>query len=442
MEWLIGIGLLIFACIFISGFFDTLIIQVLRKREVDRDVRVMIAAVVSIFIFLMAAVAYTAKVPREYRKRKRPAYEWPLIAMVFLTPAWCAAGIINRWPLTYIAGDVFLLSVFPITYFTLVRRPMDNPRAVFRWLYGMMLFMAILSTVLVLYHNMIMGYKHKMSVDAALPPTFYVMLQSHPAWWELALIPMFIIAAVLTSKRSTWAGLALVFCLAILMRPGIRRGFRMFFVFVAIAALTLIIKDERPEWIDHTKNLLVTRWEETQQDISSEKGDLSATAGGRMSEVYGVYDTYMERRSPVDWMTGLGLGAVVKARGGRTRHHIHSTPATFLARTGIVGLALWVIFATLVFLHLLRHARRNLDEWNRVQVCFWLGIWISGMIFSLKSQAFWGSTVGGMQLAYMYHLCRLSESSKQVEPVRRKQYKRREVGVVMRRRALAGTGMP
>jgi len=41
-----------------------------------------------------------------------------------------------------------------------------------------------------------------------------------------------------------------------------------------------------------------------------------------------------------------------------------------------------------------------------VQLLFWTGLWISASLFSLKSLAFWGSLAGGIQLAYLAHLCR------------------------------------
>ncbi|MCC6547494.1 hypothetical protein IT570_10040 [Candidatus Sumerlaeota bacterium] len=406
-EWRVGIGMLLFAGVFFSGFFDTLIIQVLGKQEVDREVRMIVAAVITVFLTLMTLCAVSSRPAREYRLRERPFFEWPLKAMIAFTPIWLVAGIINQWPITYVLGDVFLISVLPIAYFALVRHPLLHPKRVFNWIYGIMIFMALLSSVLVIYHNVLEGYRHKMSVDAAVIPTLYIMLKGSPTWAEVLLVPLFIISAVLTSKRSTWGAMVIVMAMALVLRPGVKRWFRVVMIAAVIGGVYLVVADEKPEWIDHTQTLLTNRLEETRYDLTNERGDLGKSSGGRMGEIFGVYDTYMMRDSPIDWVTGLGLGAIVHARGGRTRHHVHSTPAAFLARTGVIGLTLWLIFIFSVLAFILSHVRRARSEWLRVQAYFALAVWVSGMVFSIKSQAYWGSAGGGLQLAYIYHIVRM-----------------------------------
>ncbi|MCC7392154.1 hypothetical protein IT571_07325 [Candidatus Sumerlaeota bacterium] len=398
---------MLFAGVFVSGFFDTLIIQVLGKQEVDREVRMIIASVITIFLTMMTLATISSRPPRDYRQRERPFFEWPLKAIVAFTPMWFVAGIINEWPITYILGDVFLIIVMPLTYFILTRHPLHDPKRIFNWIYGIMIFMAVLSSALVVKHNLIDGYQHKMSVDAAVVPTLYIMLKSSPTWGEVLLIPFFILSAALTSKRSTWGAMIIALAMALVLRPGVKRWARVAFIGVAVGGIILIVADTRPEWIDHTQSLMANRLQETREDFTSERGDLGSASGGRMGEVFGVYDTYEMRENPVDWVTGLGLGAIVHARGGRTRHHVHSTPAAFLARTGVVGLALWVLFVLSVLVYLARHVKRVRTEWLRVQLYFAIAIWISGMVFSLKSQAFWGSVGGGFQLAYIYHVMRM-----------------------------------
>ncbi|MEO8377643.1 MAG: hypothetical protein ABI579_08220 [Candidatus Sumerlaeota bacterium] len=409
-EWRIGIGLLLFAGVFVSGFFDTLIIQVLGKHEVDRDVRVMIAAIITVFLTMMTLATISSRPAHAYRKRPRPFYEWVLKAILVFTPVWLAAGVINQWPITYVLGDAFLITVFPLTYFILVRHPLEDVKRVFNWIYGIMIFMAILSSALVIQHNLIEGYQHKMSVDAAVVPTLYIMLKGSPTWTEVLLIPFFVISAALTSKRSTWGAMIIAIFASLMLRPGVKRSARFIFILAIVAGICLIVIDQKPDWAEHTQMLLTNRMEETRQDLTSDRGDLASGSGGRMGEVFGVYDTYEMRQSPIDWATGLGLGAIVHARGGRTRHHVHSTPAAFLARTGILGLCLWVVFVFAVFVFLYKHLKRVRGEWLRAQLYFSLALWISGAIFSLKSQAFWGSVGGGFQLAYMYHLMRMIEA--------------------------------
>jgi hypothetical protein len=410
-EWKVAIAMLCFAGLFASGFFDTLYIQVLGKQEVDRAIRIAVAVIIALFLLVMGLAAYSRGVPREYRRRQRPFFEWPMKFLLYLTPLWLAVGIVNGWEITYVAGDLFLILVMPATYFILVRRPLHDPKQVFNWLYGMMLLMAILSSALVFYHNLISGYKHKMSVDAAVLPTLYIMLKSSPSVIELLMVPFFLIAAVLTTKRGTWAALIVMISFALLARPGVKRPLRIALILLMIGGIYFVVEDERPDWILHTQTLVGARIKETQEDLGGEKGDLSSSSGGRMGEIFGVYDTIVERRSPLDWVTGLGLGAVVQARGGRLRHHVHSTPATFLARTGIIGLTLWLISTFAVLFFLVRYWRRCQKEWFRVQLLFWMGLWMSGMILSIKAQAYWGSAIGGLQVAYIYHLCRASEAA-------------------------------
>ena len=410
LEWRIGLLLMLAASFFMSGFFDSLVIQVMGERQVSREIRIAVAVGLAGLLGMMALVSFFATVPRDYAARERPAFEWPLKIFLLLTPFWAVAGFINQWPVTYVMGDVFLLSLLPLTYFTLTRRPLTRPRYVFAWIYGLMLLLAIVSSCFVFWHNLVGMQKDKMSVDAALVPIFYTMLKASPTLFELALLPIFVLAAIITTKRSTWAGIIVFVAMALMLRPGMKRSLRLLLVVGAMGGIVIVVQDQKPEWIEHASGLLSYRWEETQEDFSSESGDLGSAAGGRMGEVFGVIDTIQERRNPIDWVTGLGLGAIVQARGGRERHHIHSTPATFLARTGLVGLVLWLSFAFLVLMYIIKYARRQHPEWYRVQLYLWLGLWVSMLIFSLKSQAFWGSAVGGIQLAFIYHVCRMSEN--------------------------------
>lgn len=152
------------------------------------------------------------------------------------------------------------------------------------------------------------------------------------------------------------------------------------------------------------------------QDISRGPGsDLAPEAGGRAGEVYGVFDTITARQNPLDWATGLGLGAIVQARGGRERHHVHSTPAAFLARTGLIGVFLWLSFSLIVWWQLLVYLLRTKDVWLRTQFGFWLGIWSIGLVFSLKSLAFWGAVPAAIQVAYFLHLFRVADALKRRE---------------------------
>lgn len=408
IEWRIGISLLITASILSSGLFDTVMIQVLGFREVDRQIRIMVALVLAAHLGLMLLTSIFQPVPNEYKRRQRPAFEIPLKGFLLLLPVWALAGIINRWPITYVLGDIFLLAIMPLTYFALTRRPMDRPRQFFKWLYALMLVLAVASCWIVIQHNIIDGNRHKMSVDAVVPPTFYIMLKTFPHPAEILLIPFFIICALLTSKRSTWASLALFICLALVLRPGIRRSVRLLLATAAIALTVLILMDTHPQWVQQGVSLVSYRWEETKEDLTSDRGEFGKSSGGRMSEALGVVDTIRDRRNPVDWVTGLGLGAMVQARGGRLRHHVHSTPMAFLARTGVPGLLMWSAFMFLVLHFLWRSLHPRMTEWYRVQVLFWIGIWMTTMLFSLKSQMFWGSAAGGITLAYSYHVCRLA----------------------------------
>src|SRR5690606_3439281 len=111
---------------------------------------------------------------------------------------------------------------------------------------------------------------------------------------------------------------------------------------------------------------------------------------------------------------GLGLGAIVTARGGRTRHHIHSTWGAFFARTGLVGTLMWTWFAFGVLYYLAKRLRNGQPEWYRLQLTFWIGLQITALIFSIKSQAFWGSGIGAVQLAYMYHLGRTADVAERI----------------------------
>jgi hypothetical protein len=65
-----------------------------------------------------------------------------------------------------------------------------------------------------------------------------------------------------------------------------------------------------------------------------------------------------------------------------------------------------MLFQGFVLVELFRRSLRPPSEWHRLQFYFWLGLWISATIFSLKSLSFWGSVLGGIQLAYLSHLCR------------------------------------
>lgn len=413
LEWRLGIALVCVAGLLMSGFFDTLMIQVLGFREVDRSIRIGVATLLTGLVAAIAMAAYGLPVPDDYRHRRRPPWEWPLTALLVLMPVWALVGAVNGWEVNYIAGDCFMLGIMPVTYFVLVRRPMDRPRAIFAWIYGIMLLMAVLSAAMVVQHNVIAGNRHKMSLDAALPPIFYIMLKASPSWAEIALLPVFLLASLVTSKRSTWLGIIIVMGMALVLRPGLRRPVRLAVVAAACVGIVALLWRVEPRWMEHSEDLLTRRWEETVVDLNGEKGsDLSATSGGRAGEIFGVLDTIAARQNPADWILGMGLGSEVQARGGRLRHHVHSTPAAFLARTGLLGLGLWLIFVATTLLELVRQAIRRNDEWHRVQLLFWIGMWASMAIFSLKSQAFWGSVMGGIQLAYLAHLRHSAERAR------------------------------
>lgn len=420
VEWKCGITIVLLASFLMSGFFDALMIQVLGFPEVDRQIRILIAGLFTGMAVLTAIAAYSR--PRVLTHREKPAWELPLIIILTLIPFWGLIGLINQWPITYVAGDVFMLGIMPAIYFTLTRRPLDNPRPVFSWLYGLMVFNAVIGAALVFYHNVYMGNMHKMSVDSAIPPLFYIILKQSPGFLEFLLVPFFIAAGVVTSKRSTWAGIIIAIVLAIALRPGMRRPVRVALIALILAGGVWVTLQLEPNLGQHSRDLIERRWQETLVDLSGEEGsDLNLESGGRAGEIVGVIDTITHRNIPVDWISGLGLGAIVEARGGRTRHHIHSTPAAFLARTGIAGLALWLTFALLVLSDLIKRAFRVQDEWERIQFLFWTGLWISMLIFSIKSQAFWGSVAGGVQLAYLYHLINYSDmraTSKQAASAR------------------------
>lgn len=409
-EWRWAIIIMLSAALLMSGFFDSLWIQVMRQGEVPRNIRIAIAIFFTVLLVFAAATAWTSRVPDWWKARSRAPWDWPLIGILLLAPVTFIVGFVNRWPATYLIGDLFLLTIMPITYFTMKRRPLSNPRLIFAWLYGLMIFSALISAGLVVYHNIVEGARDKMSLDAALAPIFYIMLKSKASPWEMILLPILIIASLMTTKRSTWAGIVMVFVIAMAMRPGIKRSIRLVLIAIGCVLLIWVAMEYRPDLVEHSQVSIERRWSETVHDLSGEAGsDLNPASGGRGGEVFGVFDTISARQNPLDWVTGLGLGAIVQARGGRERHHIHSTPAAFLARTGLVGLFFWASFSAIVWVSLLRYTFRTKEPWLRTQFAFWLGIWTLGLVFSVKSLAFWGSFPAAIQVAYFLHLMRVAD---------------------------------
>jgi hypothetical protein len=399
--------LLIVAAAFLTtGIVDTFVIQVMGRQEVDRSFRIAVAGLLAGLVVLSAVAAWSRPVPAWYAALPPMPWRRWLVAIVVLAPLWLIVGFVNQWPPTYLVGDLFLVTILPLTYLALTRAPLEEPWLVFRWLYGSIYALAIVSTLLVVYHNVWQGSRDKMSLDAVVLPIFYTVLRDAPGWLELAMLPVFVLSALLTTKRSTWAGIIIVTVLALLLRPGLRRPVRLAGVAAGAALLVWVAAVHQPELVEHSRTSIERRWAETLVDLSGTgDSDLSPEQGGRAGEVFGVYDTIVARNNPVDWAWGLGLGAIIQARGGRERHHVHSTPAAFLARTGVIGLGLWLAFSFAVLATLYRHFRRStLPPWYRTQFAFWLGVWAMGLFFSLKSQAFWGSVAGGVQLAYIHHL--------------------------------------
>lgn len=415
-EWKLAIVMMLSAALLMSGLFDSFWIQVLDKREVPRELRKVIAGFFTLLLVIAGATAWTTRVPDWWRLRSKAPWDWALKAILWLAPAWFVIGLVNEWPMTYVLGDLFLLTILPITYFTMTRRPLANPKMVFGWLYGLMILTALLSVGLIFYHNILVGARDKMSIDSALGPIFYIMLKQRASPWEILLLPILVIASLLTTKRSTWAGIIMVFAVAMAMKPGIRRSMRITLTIIGCIILIYIAMQYRPELVEHSHISIERRWAETLQDFSGEEGsDLAPAGGGRVGEVFGVFDTIGARQNPVDWVSGLGLGAIIQARGGRERHHVHSTPAAFLARTGSVGVFLWAAFSLLVWWHLLRYTLNTREKWLRTQFAFWLGIWSMGLVFSAKSLAFWGSVPAAIQVAYFLHLMRIADALRDKE---------------------------
>ncbi|MCC5877632.1 MAG: hypothetical protein JJU11_15540 [Candidatus Sumerlaeia bacterium] len=415
-EWKLAIVMMLSAALLMSGLFDSFWIQVMGQPEVPRELRKVIAGFFTLLLVIAGASAWTHRVPAWWRPRSKAPWDWALKAILWAAPAWFIIGVVNSWPMTYVLGDLFLLTILPITYFTMTRRPLANPKVVFGWLYGLMILTALLSVGLIVYHNILVGARDKMSIDSALGPIFYIMLKNRASPWEILLLPILVIASLLTTKRSTWAGIIMVFAVAMAMKPGIRRSFRIALTVLGGVILVYIAMQYRPELVEHSHISIERRWAETVHDLSGREGsDLAPGGGGRAGEVFGVFDTINARQNPVDWVAGLGLGAIVQARGGRERHHVHSTPAAFLARTGSVGLVLWSAFSLIVWWQLLRYTLNTREKWLRTQFAFWLGIWSMGLVFSAKSLAFWGSVPAAIQVAYFLHLMRIADVIKNQE---------------------------
>lgn len=411
IEWKFAILMMISGALLMSGLFDTFWIQVMRWGEVPREVRAGIAVLFTLLLAGAAAFAWYIRPPAWWRRARRAPWDWTLKGFLILAPVFFIVGAVNRWPLTYLIGDLFLLTIFPLTYFTMVRRPLPDPRRVFSWIYGLMILVALVSAVLVVYHNLLSRAHDKMSLDAALGPIFYILLKNRPGPLELLLLPLLILASLLTTKRSTWAGILMVALLAFAFRPGVGRPLRLLFAGLSAAIIVHLFAAYQPDLVAHSFLSVERRWEETMEDLSRRPGsDLAPDAGGRAGEVYGVFDTIRTRQNPLDWATGLGLGAIVQARGGRERHHVHSTPAAFLVRTGVAGVFLWLSFSLIVWWQLAVYLLRTKDRWLRTQFAFWLGIWSIGLVFSLKSLAFWGAVPAAIQVAYFLHLFRVADA--------------------------------
>lgn len=404
LEWKLAIGMLVVSTLLKSGFADTVRVQLLRLGS-QRVIFVVIGVILGVGWYATAFVGFLGGATH-IASRRLPeirAAEWSLKGILAIAPFGAAVGLVYGWPLTYVSGDLFLLTLLPITYFALVRRSVSNVRAVFRWLYIVALIFASLALLLTVKKNVIEGARLKLSFGGFMFPLLYILLKERAHLVELLLVPAFVIGAVLTTKRGVWAAVLIAVVYSAVAKPWFRGLWRVLLAIALAGCVILLVKAERPAYYESASYALSARWEETMVDVSIARGgDLDPTAGGRAAELAGVVRMIAAEGSLGNVLLGFGLGTIIKAPGGRTRHHIHSTPGAFLARTGLIGTLLWLTFSVSILLYLLRQLRRADNGWYRTQWLLWIGLWSFGLLSSLKSQGFWGES--GLLVAYVVHL--------------------------------------
>ncbi|GAK57151.1 hypothetical protein U27_04116 [Candidatus Vecturithrix granuli] len=410
-EWKISVVLL-GVIILLFGMVPMLFLQ-LWGRELTRTVFVIMGGISGSLSVLIMFFAVSRPVRPSVSPGPPLLFEKAITWILLYTPISAIIGLIHEWPLTYIIGDIFLLSILPLIFLALTRHPLNKPEQVFQGIYGILLTLSLFSVFIVFQHNVVEQNYHKLSLNATIPVIFYLLLKSRLNWKDVLFLILFVLGTVLTSKRANWGALIFAIGYAAGMRPGLRIGIKLLLLIAGLWGIILIIQETYPAMYDQGTRLLERRWEETMYDIFEKGGEFDPNARGRAGELAGLLERFRNSPeiSPFDIIFGLGLGAMIRTSVGDLQHQIHATPAVFLARTGVIGLCLWLLFIMSFLSFLFRQIRSATDPWLKTQFLYWFGVFLFGFISSLTAQSFWGGMHEAVFIAYIWQLGRINASS-------------------------------
>jgi len=415
LEWKIFIVAIVFAAGFhvITNYLYIVIgVQIFPERgrlifEFSGYVVGAIVCIGALAAFLPGATS-RAIAQRSISGRRWHTYEYALFALVALTPVWALTGFLHAAPFRYLVGDTYRLMVFPLAYFILTVRPNPLPRKAFYFIIGMSVIMGLIESGVIFYAVVAKGGRNLLSFSSCFTFITYVLLKRKRHWWDILLVAVFVLAMVLSLKRTMWYTLVYIPTITLILRPQGRSliflGLSLLLVYVVLAYVRL----GAPTLYHGTERVVQDRWRETMEDMREKTGELDLEGGGRLGELRGVVDLYRRSAGPVEYILGFGLGVFYPLPTGHRKHHVHSAYGAFLLRTGPLGLFLVLLFIGSFTFHLIRETwrRRNsrmMEEWELIWRLF-LIIMIPSLVFgAIHTTAFWGDISLPFAIAMLYH---------------------------------------
>jgi len=347
------------------------------------------------------------------RTRRLRLHESVLLTILLLVPLWALVGLVRRAPMTYLIGDAFRLAVMPLTYFILTHRIIHNPLRIFQWVYRIALVIGLAEVGLIFYSIVFSEVPNLLSVGSFGFPFAYILLKERRRWYEVLLVSIFVLAGVLTLKRTVWFNFLYITGYALVVRPRSRNLIFVGLVALVIYVLTSAIREDSPEVYDRASTFIGARWQHSREEFEGRAGEWDPASAGRMGELAGVVQHYREQGDPTASVVGFGLGRVYRMPAGSEKHHVHSTFGAFLLRTGPLGTVLFSLFVISYSFFLLRSTwgslRISQDHSAQTVLLLWTGIFATWVIGALHEVCFWGDIGTPMLMALAWHILRESK---------------------------------
>jgi len=271
-----------------------------------------------------------------YRVRIRTRLEPLLILAMIGIPAAAVAGVIYSNPYVRIVGDAYELVVFGATYLPLVAlMNADMAAAALRKIFNVMMLFAVVEVPMELYFFAALHRPAGFSATVFLAPLFYEVLGPRSTSRRRILIPLYVVGALLTFKRTLYAML-LLGIIALGKKFGWGAVRRTILITVVTVVTLLALENVTGLKVRTTISARIA------QEIPSLNGQKKngPSVEYRVSEARAALRelrTVDEFPPPV--LTGYGLGRSVYVStpfGPQARHTIHNTVIAFVYRTGIV----------------------------------------------------------------------------------------------------------